>query len=226
MNSYMIDLLLVFGMVLAAASTAWLVRFPAKRTEPKRFSLWALQPAGKADKVGLTFHGPAVFPKRVYEGDSCTLTIDLHRTPHVLSGDEVSYLRRTEDSLHVSLLVNLYFVRKDLVKINLELELLAAGFEISGDRRQRQSVSSDVLRYQWNCYFPHSGSHSYALVAREIAEDENRQRVSDIGRMEENLRVVKLDHLTQRQVWLLATCTAILTGGLAVAEALRKLGVW
>jgi len=167
------------------------------------------------------YHGVAHIPIRVYEGDSYNITVDLRpsiREP--LEGVSSIRFQRMKDDDDVYL--NLNVLRHSGQQEFLELEMLAAGFTVEGDKKQKQVLTADSLRYQWNCFFENSGNHTFAIVFRIISGSD----ISEIGRVEQSIRVVKIDHLTQRQVWVLASVAGILSGGLAILEVTRKLGFW
>lgn len=167
----------------------------------------------------VNYHGGGKLPKRVYEGDSKNITIELYPTFRVSeSYEEPIHIQKTKSGLSITLKV----LTKGGVDEYLEFELLAAGFEIDGDKKQRQSLALHNLRYQWNCYFPKSGSHDYAFVIRILSP----MGYIEAGCIENSTKVVKIDHMTQRQVWVFAAFAGIVSGSLALAEALHRLGVW
>jgi hypothetical protein len=175
----------------------------------------------KAPPRIVRYNGVAHIPIRVYEGDSYNITVDLR--PSIRKPlESVSSIRfqRMKDKDDVSL--NLNVLRHSGQQEFLELEMLAAGFTVEGDKKQKQVLTADSLRYQWNCFFENSGNHTFAVAFRVISGSD----VSEIGRVEQSIRVVKIDHLTQRQVWVLASVAGILSGGLAILEVMRKLGFW
>jgi hypothetical protein len=167
----------------------------------------------------LQFIGEASIPQKVYAGDSKNLKIDLHPAEKLVdAGQSPIQVRESNDGLSLTLVIPANLGKKD----HLEFELVAAGFVIGGEAKQRQQLDASHLHYQWNCYFPNSGSHSFIIVARVA----NAHDAAEIDRIERGIRVVKLDHLTQRQVWILATLAGLASGGLAVAKVLKELHVW
>ena len=169
----------------------------------------------------IRYNGWAHIPLKVYEGDSYNITIDLRPSVRRTS-ESVSSIRfqRMKDRDDVSL--NLNILRHSGQQEFLELEILAAGFTVGGDKKQKQILTADSLRYQWNCFFENSGCHTFAVAFRVISGSD----ILEIGRVEQSIRVVKIDHLTQRQVWVLATVAGIVSGGLAILEVMRTLGFW
>jgi len=166
------------------------------------------------------FSGVAKFPKKVYEGDSVNISVELIQKLASLKEDNLESFntKKTQDGLSISLKITTESSDAEF----LELELVAAGFTISGERIQRQSLTTNNLNYRWNCLFKNSGVHSYAIRFKTISPSKTKE----VGVIENKLRVVKLDHLTQRQVWILATFSGFISGGLAIAEILRNLGLW
>lgn len=159
--------------------------------------------------------GKCRIPSSVYVGDSRNLTIDLHLSVKPSVGKESSMkFQKEKDGLNLQILC-----RKDDVD-ELEFELVAAGFQIEGDKKQKQRLNSNRLQYQWNCFFPNSGQHHFSIVGRLLGQTHKEE----IGRIEDVLIVVKVDHMTQRQVWILTTIAGIISGILSVAIALQTLG--
>lgn len=169
------------------------------------------------------YQGSGHFPRKVYEGDSKSITVELR--PHLTVCDETDrepvHIQKTKDGLSITLQIALPATDDHSVGESLEFELIAAGFSVAGDKKQRQALTSNRLHYQWNCYFPNSGNHTFALVARVVC----CQDTSEIGRIEHTIKVAKLDHMTQRQVWVWAAFAGAVSGILGIIEILRKLGL-
>jgi hypothetical protein len=164
------------------------------------------------------YYGLANIPLKVYQGDSYNIILNLHlgiRTP--TSGVEKVNVNRQGDK------INLTVTASGTTKQYLEVEMMAAGFIVAGELKQKQPLFSNSLQYQWNCFFEKSGTHSFALVFRVV---ENPDFVSHVGRVEQTIKVAQIDHLTQRQVLVLATSAGILSGVLTLAEILKNLGIW
>lgn len=169
----------------------------------------------------IRYNGKAHIPLKVYEGDSYNISVDLHssiREP-LRNAPPMRFQRMKGDD---DITINLNISRHNNQQEFLELEILAAGFVVEGDKKQKQALSKDTLRYQWNCFFENSGRHTFAIAFRVI----NDSDILEIGCIEQSVRVVKIDHLTQRQVWTWATIAGIISGGLAILEVLRTLGFW
>ena len=167
---------------------------------------------------GCRYDGNGRFPKKVYEGDSRNVTISLRPSFYLPKRDgEPLIVHDTREGKSITL----QFLRGTGDKEYLEIELLTAGFSTEGEKKQRRLLNSNALEYQWNCYFPNSGNHALGLAIRLISPPNELQ----IGFIEHSVRVAKLDHLTKRQVWILASLTGIITGGLAIAETLHGFGL-
>ncbi len=164
------------------------------------------------------YNGFGRFPQKVYQGDSSTITLRLNpsiRNPSNI--DKPIKVYKQGDKLNVTLTVS----RK--AKEYLEVELMGAGFTVDGEKKQRQLLISDTLYYQWNCLFEKSGSHSFSLVLRVVDTTDNAVQ---IGCIEQVIKVAQIDHLTQRQVWVLASSAGVISGILTLAEILKNLGIW
>lgn len=165
------------------------------------------------------YAGEAALPMKVYVGDSHSISINLESTSGILqTGAEQLRIQDTKSGK----LVAVQILRDSSLQQFLEIELLAAGLEVSGEKKQRQTLTSQTLSYRWNCYFPNSGNHTLSLILRLVSPSDT----IELGAMQHSIKVVKLDHLTQRQVWLIASLAGIVSGGLVIAELLHQLGVW
>jgi len=189
------------------------IGFGSKRSEKKETHA---KTEGKSQR--LQFHGNALIPQKVYESDSKNIKIDLHPTDDVKQPEQSPLQFRVSDD---GLSLTLNIPAKINSEAQLEFELIGAGFEIGGEKKQRQSLAGQHLHYQWSCYFPNSGSHAFIIVARLI----NTRETTELGRLERTITVAQLDHLTKRQVLILATLAGVVSGGLAIFEVLHNLGV-
>ena len=145
--------------------------------------------------------GETTLPKKVYVGDSQNISVDL-KSSLALPLDEVfSVLDRMGDK-HVSLQIRL----DGTAELFLEVELLAAGFSVDGEKKQRRSIkTAQKLSYRWNCYFPNSGNLAIALAFRVVSSSD----IVELGAIEHVIRVVQLDHLTQRQIRIMGSIAVI-----------------
>ncbi len=163
--------------------------------------------------------GEAALPMKVYVGDSHSISINLKPTFGIpQTGAEPLRIQDTKSGK----LVTVQILRDGSLQQFLEIELLAAGLEVGGEKKQRQTLTSQTLSYRWNCYFPNSGNHTLSLILRLVSPS----GTIELGAIQHSIKVVKLDHLTQRQVWLIASLAGIVSGGLAIAEVLHQLGAW
>jgi len=163
--------------------------------------------------------GEAALPMKVYVGDSHSISINLEPIFGILqTGAEPLHIQDTKSGKSVAVQI----LRDGSLQQFLEIELLAAGLEVGGEKKQRQTLTSQTLSYRWNCYFPNSGNHTLSLILRLVSPS----GTIELGAIQHSIKVVKLDHLTQRQVWLIASLAGIVSGGLAIAEVLHQLGAW
>lgn len=72
----------------------------------------------------------------------------------------------------------------------LEIELQAAGMDVSGDEKQRQSLNSPELLYRWNANFSKGGTHIVNVLFREL--DSSGAVIRYAAMQEYVLRVVTL----------------------------------
>jgi hypothetical protein len=161
--------------------------------------------------------GEVDLPKKVYEGDSQRLSIILHNLDKTtLMYNESLTIQEHRDRK----LITVQTFSDINVEQFLEVELYAPWMTVDGDKRQRQPLKSQKLSYRWNCYFPNSGDHSLDLVLRQV-DDSN---TIELGVVQHAVKVVKFDHMTQRQVWILASLAGIVSGVFAILAALNQLG--
>lgn len=221
-STFLIILLALLGLTLLG----WWLLLPQRRYYPNPARpAWATPGVGsektEAPPRIVRYDGWARIPMKVYEGDSYNITIDLRPSKRGTSANRISVrFRKAEDRNDIS--VDLKVLQHSGRQEYLELEILAAGFAIEGDRKQRQALDAASLYYQWNCFFENSGCHTFALAFRVISDSS----VQEIGHVEQSVKVVKIDHLTQRQVWVLATAAGIISGSLAILEVVKALGLW
>ena len=101
------------------------------------------------------------------------------------------------------------------------MQLLAAALVIGGDEKQQQLLSSDLLVYRWNCYFPNSGRQLVTLTIRLVEESS----YTELKAIQNPVRVVKVGSLTQREVWLLACLSGGVSAMLGAIRVLQEIGV-
>lgn len=159
-------------------------------------------------------------PSRLYEGDSKMLVVKLAGWSDLVQNDEARALLLVDDE--GNRLPSGLEIRPNCRPKHLEVELLAAGFEVEGEKRQRCQVSATPMCYQWNICPSASGIYEIGLVFR--IEDSSNQ-THELGLITHELRVPKIDHLTGRQLWILTGTVGALTGLLGVLEILGRLGI-
>ena len=166
------------------------------------------------------FVGVLSFPKSCYVNDSREAAVRLIlRTDGLKLADAVEIVHRKSTGLTFELSLG-----KDSIVEYLEAEILAAGIAVDGAKRQRVSFStSEVEEFVWNCHFRNSGVFEITIRFRSIGVSGT---TTDVGRLSRQVKVRQIDHLTQRQVQVLGMIAAIITGILAIVEALRRLHVF
>jgi hypothetical protein len=167
----------------------------------------------------IEYSGEATVPKKVYLGDSRNISVALRPTLWIPTVHTESFHSQDTESGHS---VILQALKDSNLEQFLEVELLAAGVSVDGEKKQHHPLTSQILSYRWNCYFPNSGNHALALAFRVVSLSGS----IEVGTIQHTIKVVKLDHLTQRQVWILASLAGIVSGGLTIAEVLHKLGAF
>ena len=94
----------------------------------------------------------------------------------------------------------------------LTAELLAPGLVLDEtERRQRQSLTARSLRFKWTCFFKESATYHMSVVFRCGVDSGD-----ELGRWDRSVRVVKIDHLSQGQVYVAGAISAIVTFAIAL----------
>lgn len=163
----------------------------------------------------IEYTGEAILPKKVYVNDSHNISINFKPSETIPTLHSEMPLRIQDIKSGKSIILQIQ--RDSTLEQFLEIQLLAAGLIIDGDKIQRQSLTLPTLSYNWNCYSPNSGDHVINLIIRVVSQP----NIIELGTIQHSIKVAQLDHLTQRQVqW-----TGIITGGLGVSVLLKQLGV-
>lgn len=133
------------------------------------------------------YTGRLVFPRQVYEGnsESISLTFQKGRFQDLPVQEQIALHIPTEGTSDGYL---------------LEVELLAAGLTVDGNRLQRQPLGARLLSYRWNCYFPNSGKHIFTLILRVVGPS----GTLELETIERLIKVTKFAGLTQQQVGIAA----------------------
>jgi hypothetical protein len=154
---------------------------------------------------GVEYKGEAILPRKVYVGDSQDISIELIPSVYWSLTHEDTFRLQDKESGKVITLQ----IRQDVTAEQfLEIELQAGGFTVDGDKKQKyllNFLNSHKLLYRWNCYCPNSGSHWITLTFKVICSSD----IVKLGEIKHCIKVVKLDHLTQRQVWMFATLAGV-----------------
>ncbi len=154
--------------------------------------------------------GTATLLSRVYKGDSHPIVLQLKNMNQPL------YL----DSLHNSKTVEVRNINISLERF-LEVELIAAGLQVDGEKKQRQPLQLPHLSFRWNCYFEKSGIYQPTLILRTINRD---SEAIEIGIVQYNVRVATFFNLTQRQAEQLGWVCGGISGLFGLLWTLRQLG--
>jgi hypothetical protein len=172
--------------------------------------------APERDFYPIQYIGQAKFPTQVYQGDSKSLSIDLEPYFWILPKDDGPFTVRDYESGKIILL---QIDQDPNLEQFIEIELLGAGLTVHGEQKQRQRVTSQRLFYLWSCFFEKSGKHEINLVLKLI----DSSNITTLGAIEHTVRVVKLDHMTQRQVWIIASLSGLIS---AISVLLGIVEMW
>lgn len=105
----------------------------------------------------------------------------------------------------------------------LEVELLAAGFNIEGNKKQNKPLYRDrPTDYHWNINPLASGNFEIGFVFR--AEVTSGQ-MEEVAWFTHRITVMKYDDLTKGQVQFLAAVSGAIAFVLGIAEFFNRIGV-
>ena len=168
--------------------------------------------------------GEVRLPSKAYQSASVPIAIILERTP--LVSLEKDTLFTVEDSGNGKT-VTIQVPKLEDVEQFLEIEMLAAGVDVAGEIRQRKNISSSKLIYRWNCLFQKTGKQTMEFVIRLVNIQNSTNDVTleeiELGLIRQTTRVVKLDGLTQTQIWIAASAAAAVSTIAAIASIIMTL---
>ena len=104
-----------------------------------------------------------------------------------------------------------------------EVELLAAGITVEGDKRQRRKISNDVITFYWNCAFPTKGDYEVALTVRL----RTGRRTIDLGEpITHRLKVVKYLGIPKQIVAVIVGISSLTGTIIGIVDGGHKLHWW
>lgn len=156
------------------------------------------------------YAGGIVLPERIYEGDSQNVQISLKNSGYLnLSQAEADNLLEHEKYCFI---VSSERIRGESSKDFLKIEFLAGGFNIDGEKKQQQNLSSQILSFRWSCYFPNSGNHDFTLTLKLLESTDSNSNDFPVwlGDIEHKVRVMKLGGLTKLQMSQLSVIISVI----------------
>ncbi|MFN8398761.1 MAG: hypothetical protein U0X74_02005 [Anaerolineales bacterium] len=165
---------------------------------------------------------------RAWENDESLLVVDIETRLETKKVDSI--LNKSDYQTNLLNYALLELTRKKMRKSStkehkyLVLELLASGFQIAGNVKQKQELSIPNLTYQWNISTENSGIHEIAIGLS--LEDELGKQGTTIGTLTHKIKVVSVGPMTHRQVNIFLTLSGVITTILAILQALRTLGIF
>lgn len=155
--------------------------------------------------------GQATLPRQVYAGDSFALSVNLRQASFDTA---LSVHSQVLDSVQGKLIgVQLQDTRDSPLEI--QAALLAAGISLSGDASQRKTLGVEPITFRWVAAWPSSGYQTISVVVSLVSEG----AATEILSFDHKVRVVQIDHLTARQVWIVSAILGVLPGAYAVVSA-------
>ena len=101
-----------------------------------------------------------------------------------------------------------------------EVELLAAGLTVDGEKKQQQLLTDQSQVYHWNCHFSKSGNYTLSFIFRVLGPFGNKE----VNSLHHNVKVVKIDHLTVVQMRLVVCIASAVAFLLSIVKALYQFG--
>lgn len=157
-------------------------------------------------------------PKRVHFGDSRALSFQMASREASLLAQVYSSDALRSGDVSKDIAVTLETTQGQQAFV--EMEILPSGVQVAGSTVQRAELTGEPLNFIWNCFFNNSGSHIISFVIRMVQESKS----TPVGQIDHSVRVVRVDHLTQRQVWLLGALFTFITGVIAAIGIIHSIG--
>jgi hypothetical protein len=158
-------------------------------------------------------------PTKMYEGDSDIIVLRLAEWGVFTSNGKAktlffidAYSKRQPLGMEIP---SVFFPKF------LEVELLAPGFDVEGEKRQKNEIFMEPMTYQWGICPSRPGNYEIGLVFRF---EETSGRVGELGVITHKMNVVKIFGLNGRQIGGLVSVSQIVTWILAIILALNTLG--
>ena len=157
--------------------------------------------------------GSMKLPTRVYVNSSCIVELSLYpeHTGHEHAEPRFSLEQRGDETVIVSVWNEEWR--------DLEIRLVGIGIDIVPIDSEVQSGSA--MHFSWGCTFRHSGIQTLALRTRVRFH----MGWNSYG-LNHTVRVVQLDHLTTRQIRILAGVLGFISTAIGVAVGLDSLGFY
>ena len=158
----------------------------------------------------LKFEGSVCIPRRVYEGDSHVFSLEL--VPHVsYHFDKNPTVELDNDKDKLSLTISWH------KECSLKVSLVSPAMAVKNIEKEQQSLGIKSLSFGWHCYFPNSGDH-IVVIAVDLYGKPGEESFHQKHRVERRIKVVRIDHLTKRQVWVLASIGSLAALALTAAK--------
>ena len=154
---------------------------------------------GEARKMAAVFG----IPTRLYEDGSCVVVCSLVGW-EIVDGKSGRLMVTDKEGNQYVLIDSVMISEPEW----LEVELLAPGFEVDGERRQRQEVSANIMYYRWGIRPKRAGIYQLCFSFR--VGDEGG-RVVDLGDVRYTVKVVKWDGLTLRHLYWFTGLSALVS---------------
>ena len=158
----------------------------------------------------LKFEGSVCIPRRVYEGDSHVFSLEF--VPHVsYHFDKNPTVELDNDKDKLSLTISWH------KECSLKVSLVSPAMVVKNIEKEQQSLGIKSLSFGWHCYFPNSGDH-IVVIAVDLYGKPGEESFHKKHRVERRIKVVRIDHLTKRQVWVLASIGSLAALALTAAK--------
>lgn len=192
--------------------------------------------------VPIESHSISKLPTQVYEGESELIVLHprLNATEDndsllivnlaTTAGDEknIKSLQNSRTELENYAVLKLAHKKMNIRQNKkgaryLAIKLIASGFDVAGELRQRQELENTNMIYTWGLTAKSSGNHKLALAL--YIENGTGEELAQIGTIFHQIKVVSIMNLTQRQVRVVAGVVGFITTILAILQTLHQLKI-
>jgi hypothetical protein len=168
----------------------------------------------------ITLTGSINLPTRAYVGD--TYIVNLELLPEFIGGYTPTPKMEIKHDESGTVSITLGWESMDRW---LHIRLIGVGIKITPLDSETQNLFQGVCSYSWGCSFVSSGLHTIALRCTLSSSYNSGSLSCSKAGLNHSIKVVQFDHLTSRQIKVIAGFTAAISTLLSIILGLNGLGV-